>query len=111
LTSSNRSTAYLVSITNRAERDLADLYEEIHARHSGAALEWYRGLKLAILSLEHHPSRCPVTRASEKLRHLLYGRKPHVYRVIYRVMEKLKRVEVLHIRHGARRKLMGAELR
>ena len=54
---------YLVSITHRAERDLADLYEEIHAQHSGAALEWYRGLKRAILSLEHHPSRCPVTGA------------------------------------------------
>jgi plasmid stabilization system protein ParE len=43
---------YLVSITRRAERDLANLYGEIHAQHSGAALEWYRGLKQAILSLE-----------------------------------------------------------
>jgi toxin ParE1/3/4 len=103
--------AYVVSITHRAERDLADLYGEIHVQHSGAALEWYRGLKQAILSLEHHPSRCPMTRKSHKLQHLLYGHKPHVYRVIYRVMEKQKRVEVLHIRHGARRKLKGADLR
>jgi toxin ParE1/3/4 len=102
--------AYLVSITRRAERDLADLYHEIHAQHSGAAMEWYRGLKRAILSLESHPSRCPVTRKRDKLRHLLYGRKPHVYRVIFRVVERQKRVEILHVRHGARRKLPGADL-
>jgi Arc/MetJ-type ribon-helix-helix transcriptional regulator len=28
--------------------------------------------------------------ATDKLRHLLYGHKPHVYRVIYRVLEKKK---------------------
>jgi toxin ParE1/3/4 len=95
--------AYLVSITSRAERDLAQLYSQINAENSGAALKWYLGLKEAILSLEEHPSRCPAIRAKDKLRHLLYGNKPHVYRVIYRVLEKQKRVEVLHIRHGARR--------
>jgi len=38
------------------------------------------------------------------LRHLLYGKKPHIYRVIYRFLEKQKQVEVLHIRHGTRRR-------
>jgi hypothetical protein len=33
---------------------------------------------------------------------MLYGNKPHVYRAIYRMVEKQKRVDVLHIRHGAR---------
>jgi mRNA-degrading endonuclease RelE of RelBE toxin-antitoxin system len=41
---------------------------------------------------------------------LLYGRKPHVYRVIYRVLEKQKRVDVLHIRHGARQDLAQTNL-
>ena len=94
---------YLVNITSRAERDLAHLYEVINAGHSDAALKWYRGLKGAILSLEEQPNRCPVTREKDDLRHLLYGRKPHIYRVIYRVLERKKHVEVLHIRHGARR--------
>ena len=96
--------AYLVSITSRAERDLAYLYGEINADHSDAALKWYRGLKEAILSLEVQPNRCPVTpvtRRRDKLRHLLYGYNPHTYRVIYRVLENQKQVEVLHIRHGA----------
>ncbi len=102
--------AYLVRITSRAERDLAHLFEEINAEHSGAALKWYRGLKKAILSLENRPNRCPVTRKRDNLRHLLYGRKPHIYRVIFRVLQKHKQVEILHIRHGARRNLKPSEV-
>jgi len=100
--------AYAVSLTSRAGRDLTHLYEAIHAGDSDSALRWYRGLKESILSLEAQPNRCPVTPESDKLRHLLYGNKPHIYRVIYRVVEKQERVEVLHIRHGARRRLRGA---
>jgi len=102
--------AYLVSTTRCAERDLARLYREVNAEYSDAAMEWYLGIKEAILSLEQQPNRCPLTRKKDKLRHLLYGRKPHVYRVIYRVLEKKKQVEVLHIRHGARRKLKPSDL-
>jgi len=102
--------AYLISITSRAERDLAHLYREINADHSDAALKWYRGLKEAILSLEVQPNRRPVTRRRDKLRHLLYGHNPHTYRVIYRVLENQKQVEVLHIRRGARRKLKTSDL-
>jgi toxin ParE1/3/4 len=101
---------YLVSITPRAERDFASLYQDINAEESDAALKWYRGLKEAVLSLEKHPDRCPVTPEKKQLRHLLYGNKPHIYRVIYRVLEKQKQVEVLHIRHGARQKLKSSDL-
>jgi toxin ParE1/3/4 len=107
---SKPAMAYLVSITSRAQRDLAQLYEEIEAEHSLAALKWYLGLKKAILSLEERPNRSPVMRTRGKLRQLLYGRKPNVYRVIYRVLEKNRQVEVLHIRHGARRKPRGKDL-
>src|ERR1700674_4783884 len=102
--------AYLVNITARAERDLVHLYGEINAGQSDAALKWYRGLKEAILSLEEHPNRCPVTPENDKLRHLLYGNKPHVYRAIYRVLEKQKQVEVFHIRHGASRRFKGSDV-
>ena len=102
--------AYLVNITGRAERDLANLYQEINAESSTAALAWYRGLKKSILILEENPNRCSVIRAKGKLRHLLYGRKPHIYRVIYSVLEKQKQVEVLHICHGARREPQASEL-
>jgi toxin ParE1/3/4 len=102
--------AYVVKITWRAERDLADLYLEINAKGSGAALKWYRGLEAAVLSLEGQPNRCPVTRKRGRLRQLVYGHKPYIYRVIYRVIEKEKQVEVLHIRHGARRKFNASDL-
>ncbi len=102
--------AYLVNITLRAERDLAGLYEEVNAEHSHAALKWYRALKKAILSLEKQPNRCPLIRKRDQLRQLLFGHSAHIYRVIYRVLEKQKRVDVLHIRHGARRKFRDSDL-
>ena len=102
--------AYLVNITSRAERDFASLYEEIDAGDSEAALNWYRGLKKAVLGLEKLPNRCPATVENPLVRHLLYGRKPNVYRVIYRVREKEKQVVVLHIRHGARQSFTASDL-
>jgi len=81
------------------------LYESIHAKDSDTALNWYLGLKKAILSLKAHPKRCPVIRENARLRHLLYGQKPYIYRVIYRINEKHQEVEILHIRHGARKQL------
>jgi len=102
--------AYLVSITSRAERDLVQLYGKINAEHSGAAFKWYRALKEANLSLEELPNRCPLIHGRKRLRHLLYNDKRHIYRVIYRVMESQKKVEVLHIRHGARRRLKASDL-
>ena len=102
--------AYLVRIARRAERDLSYLYEEINAPDSAAARRWYQGLKQAILSLAVHPKRCTATPENKNLRHLLYGHKPNVYRVIYRVNERQKQVDVLHIRHGARRGFRATEI-
>ena len=93
--------AYLVNVTPRAERDLVVIFDAINAEHSDAALKWYRGLKEAILSLEERPHRCSKIPENAKLRHLLYGRKPYIYRVIFRVNDKDGQVDVLHIRHGA----------
>jgi len=95
--------AYRVNLTARAGRDLAQLFEDIHARDSSAALDWYRGLKQAILSLRVQSQRCAVTPEDNRLRHLLYGNRLRIYRVIYRVRKDPKQVDVLHIRHGARR--------
>lgn len=97
--------AYFVKLMPRAKRDLALLFAQGHAAESDAAFAWYEGLKHAILSLEKSPNRCAITPENKSVRHLLYGRKPHIYRVIYRVLEKRKEVEVLHVRHGARRPL------
>lgn len=102
--------AYRVRLTKRAEHDLALVFDSVHAAESDAAFHWYEGLEREIASLKEHPNRCPFTPESNRFRHLLYGNKLHIYRVIYRVIEEKKRVEVLHIRHGARRRLRPSDL-
>ena len=103
--------AYRVSIGPRAERDLGDLYVEIEAEDSTAARRWYQELKQAILSLQNYPRRTPKAPENKRLRHLLYGTTPHIYRVIYRVNEKRRQVDVLHIRHGARKRFKRSDLK
>jgi len=102
--------AYDVRILPRAERDLDELFEEINVQYSEAALKWYGGLAEAIFSLQDHPARCPIIRKRDRLRHLLYGEKPNVYRVIFRILERQETVEVLHIHHGARGILKASDL-
>jgi toxin ParE1/3/4 len=94
--------AYRVKIMPRAQRDLLHLYHRIGVPSSEAAFTWYRGLRQAIRSLRENPRRSPATPENPGLRHLLYGNKPHIYRVIYRVVESRKEVDILHVRHGAR---------
>ena len=99
--------AYVVKFAARAVRDLEILYVEKNAANSHAAARWYNELERAVNALASYPHGWPVApearRANLKLRHLLYGKKPHVYRIIYEVDEERETVWVLHIRHGARR--------
>jgi toxin ParE1/3/4 len=89
----------------RAERDFVALYDAIDGEHSDAARRWFSGLQR-----EANPLRSPVTPENKNLRHLLYGRKPHVYRVIYRIVKSRGEVQILHIRHGVRdRAPMGTD--
>jgi plasmid stabilization system protein ParE len=96
---------YRVDLTERANCDLSYLYAQIDAAESSAAALWFNGLEEAIDALTRFPKRCPVApegkKANRLLRHLLFGNKPHVYRVIYEVDESRKTVNVLTIRHGA----------
>jgi len=95
--------AYLVSVSNRAQRDLAALYDDKNAAGSPAAARWLNGLEAAIVTLEQFPRRCPIApgvRAKQPIRHLLYE-KPHVYRVLFEIDEPRKMVRVFTIRHGA----------
>jgi plasmid stabilization system protein ParE len=103
---------YRVKIMPRAERDLADIYRRINASSSDAAYLWYTLLRDAIRSLRDTPNRCPPTPEDKNLRHLLYGGKPYVYRVIYRVVERYTAaVDILHVRRGSRQEFRTADLR
>ncbi len=109
---------YLVEFAARAVRDLEILYVEKKVAESHAAARWYNGwyngLEQAVGALASYPNRCPLApearKAKRKLRHLLYGKKPRVYRVIYEVDDGRQAVWVLHIRHGARQKLKASDL-
>jgi plasmid stabilization system protein ParE len=105
---------YLVEFADLAVRDLEILYVEKNAAESHAAALWYNRLEQAVYALASYPHRCPVApearKLKRKLRHLLYGKKPHVYRVIYELDEGRQVVWVLTIRHGARRKLKPSGL-
>ncbi len=101
--------AYRVELAARADLDLRHIYRRIHADDSAQAFAWFNGLEAIVYSLEEHPHRGAMTPESKKLRHLLSGNKPHIYRVIYRVDERTKKVKVLHIGHGARDKFTVEE--
>jgi plasmid stabilization system protein ParE len=96
---------YHVEFTARAERDLEHLYDQINAAESIAAARWFNKLEEAVYTLERIPRRCPSapesTRTRRPLRNLLYGRKPHVCRIIYEIDEHARKVQILTIRHGA----------
>ncbi len=70
------------------------------------------GLEKATYTLERSPHRCPIAPegkgAKRPLRHLLCGSKPDVYRVIFEIDERRKRVRVLTVIHGAMKRFSKA---
>jgi plasmid stabilization system protein ParE len=104
---------YRVEFSIRALLDLEVLYFEKNVADSNAAAKWFNGLQDAIDGLATLPHRCPFALErngkDRELRQLLYGKKPHIYRVIYEVDEKQQMVKVFHIRYGARSTLSISE--
>lgn len=97
--------AFHVEISTQAESDAEGILEWLLSEHAGeTGLRWFLALDDAIASLSMFPQRCPL--ALENLqfpfevRQLLYGRKPHLYRILFTV--KGENVNILHIRHGRR---------
>jgi toxin ParE1/3/4 len=86
------NTTYLVELTARAAPDLEIVYREKNATESDAAARWYKGLEKSVYAIAQFPQRCPLApearKVKRKLRHLLNGKKPHVYRAIYEVDER-----------------------
>jgi plasmid stabilization system protein ParE len=94
--------AYRVHLTERATRDLRRIFQIINAEDVAQARAWFNGLERTVLSLDRHPARGAFTPEDNTIRHLLYGRRRHRYRIIYSIDEAERVVTVLHIRHGAR---------
>lgn len=97
---------FRVELTDRAQRDIAALHAWLQGEQAGEAGEkWFTALRAAIDSLASLPTRCPLAPESrespDEVRQLLYGRRPHVYRILFSIDQQV--VYVLHIRHGRRR--------
>ncbi len=93
---------YSVSFTRRAARDLDHLYGYIHAEDPAGAERWFRRLEELILSLTSAPRMGSVTPENPSHRQLIYGNKPHLYRILYIINDASKDIVILQIRHGRR---------
>jgi plasmid stabilization system protein ParE len=96
---------FRVEISAEAETDADGILEWLISQHAGeTGIRWFVALEEALASLATFPERCAL--APETLpfpfevRQLLYGHKPHVYRILFSIEGQT--VNVLHIRHGRR---------
>jgi plasmid stabilization system protein ParE len=72
-------------------------------------IRWFLAMEDAIASLSAFPKRCLLapenTQFPFEVRQLLYGNKPHVYRILFTIADDT--VNILHIRHARRKPLAG----
>src|ERR1039458_2369359 len=97
--------AFRVKTTTQAKRDLDDILPRLVSREAGeTGLSWFQGLHRAVATLADSPQRCALAPENAvfpfEVRHLLYGRKPHVYRIIFTI--EGNKIGRAHIRHGRR---------
>ena len=101
-----------VVLTDQAESDLRSAYAWYRAASVAAANQWYARILDALASLERNPERCPLARENRKvdieLHEYLYGKKPHVFRVIYTI--DTDTVRILRIRRAQRRPLSKKQI-
>jgi plasmid stabilization system protein ParE len=100
--------AFRVETSAQAESDAGAILEWLLTQHAGeAGIRWFIALDDAIASLATFPERFPIAPENVsfpfEVRQLLYGRKPHVYRILFTIDGDT--VNVLHIRHGRRKPL------
>jgi plasmid stabilization system protein ParE len=97
--------AFRVDVTPEAKQDANAILEWLHLQQAGeTGLRWFRGLNEALASLSTFPKRCGLapenTSLPFEMRQLLYGRRPHLYRILFTIDGDV--VYVLRIRHGRR---------
>jgi plasmid stabilization system protein ParE len=99
---------FRVETSAAAECDAEAILEWLMSQGAGhAGIEWFLELERAVESLALFPERCALaperSRFPFEVRQLLYGRKPHIYRILFTV--EGDSVMILHIRHGRRQSL------
>jgi plasmid stabilization system protein ParE len=98
--------AFRVEITAGARKDANAILFWLSSKQAGeTGIRWYERLEEAVASLAQSPERCALAPENAhvpfELRQLVYGHRPHLYRILFTVDGEA--VYVLHIRHGRRR--------
>jgi plasmid stabilization system protein ParE len=94
--------AYRVRFTRRARRDYLQLYNSINAAESVPAQQWLRRMDETIALLAVTPRMGAATYEDRTVRQVIYGNKPHFYRILYDIDDADQRVDILSIWHGKR---------
>lgn len=82
--------AFRVEISAQAEQDADAIFEWLISQHAGeTGVRWFLALEDAIASLSAFPQRCAAAPETVhfpfEVRQLLYGHKPHVYRILFTI--------------------------
>jgi plasmid stabilization system protein ParE len=82
---------YHVVLADSAKDDADSLYQWVIERAPLRGPEWFERLLDCLYSLNHSPGRCPLapeaTRSHREIRHLLYGKRRNVYRILFEIDE------------------------
>ncbi len=95
---------YTIKSSSRADADIDAIVSRIERTVSGAsAARWQAGLVTAVRKLATHPERYQLAHEADEigieLRQMLYGRKRHVYRILYTIDGQT--VNIHSVRHAA----------
>ncbi len=104
---------YHVHITAKALRDVESVLRWFQDQHASAtAGRWHSQLMTRIDTLERQPARCRLAAEADELgielRELLFGKRRGVYRILFIIDRRT--VNILHIRHAARRPVSQSDL-
>jgi len=97
---------YEIVFAPTAREDLEEILQWLDQEAPEKVSEWYAAIKVTIQSLSRMPDRCPLAPENglwgdEELRQLLFQNYPSKYRILFHVSGST--VQILNIRHGARR--------
>lgn len=99
---------FQVIITPSAKADIFETNTWLLENYPTSAADWLWGISQAVTSLSKLPERCPISPESEAfdivVRQLLYGKKPHIYRILFSIQNE--KVYVLRVRSTKQQSLL-----
>lgn len=103
---------YAVLVQRLALQDLESAYQRAARNAPATADRWLERFRRALRTLQHNPQRCPLAREDRKvdleIREFLFGRRPHVFRVLFTIDGDT--VRILRIRRAQRRPLTRRDI-